>query len=438
MAEVPMPRLSDSMEEGTILRWLKAEGEWVERGEELVEIETDKANMVYEADEDGVLTIIAAQGETVAVGAPIAALGEASAGSSGSDDPAKAAEPSGNDDPAKAAEPGRGSNSSPSAASAVLAVEQMPSAPVQPPGANGDRGRISASPVARRAATSLGVSLESVSGTGPYGRIFKADVVRAADEGLPSAPAEVAPPAATPPATPADATAPPPPKSAKGEVSTVELSRLQQTVARRMAESKARAPHFTLTSEVDMTEALALRAELMRQDAGAPTVNDLLIRAAALALRRNPKVNGSYRDGSVELYGRVNVGVAVATDGGLVVPVIEDADALSLSELSAEALRLAGRVRDGTITPPELAGGTFTVSNLGMFGIDSFAGVINPPQAAILCAGTVRPRPVAREDGALVARQLALLTLVSDHRILYGADSAAFLRDLKGSLERPL
>ena len=351
--------------------------------------------MVYEADESGVLAIIVAEGKTVAIGEPIASLG-----------------------PPGAAGP------------APVTAAAAPATAASPVAANGGARRTSASPVARRAAAKLGVALESVSGSGPNERIFKADVVRAAER-APQTAIAASVPAAEPraPAAVADA---------KGEVEVVDLSRLQRTIARRMAESKATAPHFTLTREVDMTEALVLRAELKRQGAGAPSVNDLIVRACALALRAHPKVNGSYVDGHFAFHPRINIGIAVSTEDGLVVPVIQDADALSFSQLALESRALAERTRDGTITPPQLAGGTFTVSNLGMYGVDAFAGVINPPQAAILCVGATRPRPVVGEDGTVVGRELAALTLVSDHRILYGADSAAFLRDLEDLLTRPL
>jgi pyruvate dehydrogenase E2 component (dihydrolipoamide acetyltransferase) len=400
MAEVTMPRLSDSMEEGTIVAWLKAEGDQVARGEPLAEIETDKANMVFEADDAGLLTILVPAGETVAIGVPIATLGDGheppeSAGRS----PAQAPEP----EPA----PATGSGAEPAGA--------LP---------GGVAARISASPVARRAASKLGVPLESVTGTGPYGRIFKSDVMDAAQR----APTPAAPTGEAVPST----------ASAKGEVEVIEPSRAQAVVARRMAESKATAPHFSVARDVDMTDALALRAELKRQEVGAPSLNDFVVRACALALRAHPKVNGAYVDGSFELYGRINIGIAVATPDNLVVPVVADADALSLAALAAETRRLVERTRSGAVTPPELAGGTFTVSNLGTHGVDSFTGVVNPPQAAILCAGAARARPAVGADGELTVRELATLTLVADHRILYGADAAAFLGAVADLLQRPL
>ncbi|WP_228430817.1 dihydrolipoamide acetyltransferase family protein [Baekduia soli] len=223
----------------------------------------------------------------------------------------------------------------------------------------------------------------------------------------------------------------------KGETTTVELSRLQQTVARRMAESRATIPDFSLQMDVDASALLALRDRLRELGDHPPSVNDLVVKAAALALVRHPRVNASWRDGAVELYARVNVGVAVAAEQGLVVPTIADADRKSLGTIAAEARALAERVRAAEITPPELAGGTFTVSNLGMFGVSAFTAVINPPQAAILAVGAVREVPAVR-DGALVAVPTMGLTLCCDHRVLDGSQGARYLAEVRDLLEQPL
>jgi pyruvate dehydrogenase E2 component (dihydrolipoamide acetyltransferase) len=225
--------------------------------------------------------------------------------------------------------------------------------------------------------------------------------------------------------------------TAKGETTIVALSRVQQTIARRMAESKATIPDFTLQSEVDMEECVNLRAELKRVSSQhTPTYNDMVLKATALALREHPRANGSYRDGELQLHARVNVGVAVAAPGALVVPTVFDADEKSLGEIARETRGLAARVREQTITPPELSGGTFTVSNLGMYGIRSFTAIINPPQVAILSVGSVEQRAVVREE-ELLARHTMTLTLVCDHRILYGADAALFLARIRELLEAP-
>jgi pyruvate dehydrogenase E2 component (dihydrolipoamide acetyltransferase) len=388
---IVMPRLSDTMEEGTILRWLKADGEHVGRGEELVEIETDKANMTYESDQEGTLQIVAAEGDTLAVGQTIAHIGE------GGD--------------STAAAPGAEAPPPPAEPSPAPPTEQSP-----PP------ERIKASPVARRVASEQGVDLHAVSGSGPGGRIVKADV-EAAGEQTEAPSASAAPP--------------PPVEGAKGETTTQELSRTQRTIARRMAESKATIPDFTLAMDVDMEECVALRTQLKQlAQPDAPTYNDMVVKASALALREHPRANASYRDGSFELHARVNVGVAVASDDALVVPTVFDADTKSLGEIARETRALAGHVRDASITPPELGGGTFTVSNLGMFGVTRFTAIVNPPQAAILSVGALEPRAVVREE-QIVARHTMTLTLACDHRILYGADAARFLARIRELLEQP-
>jgi pyruvate dehydrogenase E2 component (dihydrolipoamide acetyltransferase) len=225
--------------------------------------------------------------------------------------------------------------------------------------------------------------------------------------------------------------------TAKGETTTVELTRTQQTIARRMAESKATIPDFTLQVEVDMEDCVKLRSELKRlSQSEAPTYNDMVVKASALALREHPHANGSYRDGRLQLHSRVNVGVAVAADDALVVPTVFDAEEKSLGEIARETRALAERVRAGTITPPELGGGTFTVSNLGMYGVRSFTAIINPPQSAILSVGSLEPRTVVR-DGEVVPRHTMTLTLACDHRILYGAGAAQFLARVRELLEAP-
>ena len=412
-----MPRLSDTMEEGTILRWLIADGESVRRGDELVEIETDKATMTYESDLDGVLAIVAAEGDTLPVGAVIARVGEAGAGNSSS-----ASVPSPEVAPAR--------ETTPTPATGA------------PPVAEEDGERVKASPLARRIARENDVDLHTLTGTGPGGRIVKADVQAASgrEHGASTTP----PDAGTPP-TPAPGAGFAGITTAKGETTEVELSRTQQTIARRMAESKATIPHFALQTDIDMDDCVALRSELKRLGhADAPTYNDMVVKACALALREHPRANSSYRDGRLQLHARVNVGVAVAvesagvsTGGALIVPTVFDADVKSLGEIARETRALAAHVRDASITPPELGGGTFTVSNLGMFGVTSFTAIINPPQAAILSVGAVGPRPVVREDGEIAARHAMTVTLACDHRVLYGADAARFLARIRELLEQP-
>jgi pyruvate dehydrogenase E2 component (dihydrolipoamide acetyltransferase) len=433
MAEIVMPRLSDTMEEGTILRWLKQDGEHVARGEELVEIETDKAAMVYESDQDGTLQRVAAEGDTLPVGQVIARVGDAAAG--GADDMGAASDAG----QVAAGDAQAGDVPSANGAAREQSEEKLVESVVETGTPTRQGGRLKASPLARRIAHEQGVDLAALSGSGPGGRIVKADVEAAAGAG----PGPAAESAAQAPAAPGT---PPGPSAsgaredvatAKGQTTTQELSRMQQTIARRMAESKATIPDFTLQSDVDMEACVALRTELKRiSSQDAPTYNDMVVKAAALALREYPRANGSYKDGTLQLHSRVNVGVAVAAQDALVVPTVFDADEKSLGEIAREARALAGRVRDGTVTPPELGGGTFTVSNLGMYGIKSFNAIINPPQAAILSVGSVEARAVVRE-GQLVARHTMTLSLVCDHRILYGADAAEFLARIRELLQTP-
>jgi pyruvate dehydrogenase E2 component (dihydrolipoamide acetyltransferase) len=423
MPEIVMPRLSDSMEEGTILQWLKQVGDDVAVGDELVEIETDKANMAYESDVAGKLTeIVAAEGETLPIGSVIAQIGEG--------DGSAAPTPEPDESPA----------------------EQPKAAINAPADSNGGDERTKASPVARRIAKEKQLDLAQLEGSGPGGRIVKADVERAAasaggaDSEGPRT--EAQPPAAGPPeavAGPADVAVGPPsaapgPETAKGTVSYEDPSKLQSTVARRMSESKATAPHFYLEAEIDMSRLVEARSQIKagaKEGDVVPSFNDMVVKACALALRDHPRANGAYRDGRFELYSRVNVGVAVAARDALVVPTIFDADQKNLRQIAGDSRTLAQRVRDEQITPPELSGATFTVSNLGMFGIDSFAAVINPPQAAILAVGTISERPVVR-DGQTTTAHLMRVNLACDHRILYGAPAAEFLSRVRTLLEEPL
>ena len=408
-----MPRLSDSMEEGTIVRWLKRDGDEVARGEELVEIETDKATMAYESDTAGMLQITAPEGATLAVGAKIAVIGD--------DDAAPSAAPAAAAPVAEVEAPAPPAPDPP-----ALAAAPSPPAPASEP-ASGER--VKASPIARRIAGEIGLDLHSVSGSGPGGRIVKADVEGAGT----AAPASTR---ATAPATTSSGDE----TSGRGTVTATEPTRTQTLIARRMAESRATVPSFMLQISVDMTTATTLRAELKATAAegqAVPTINDMVVKASALALREQPQANGAWRDGKFEHYSRINIGVAVAGPGTLVVPTVFDADTKTLAEISTETGELAERVRSGTITPPQTSGGTFTVSNLGMFGVRSFEAVINTPQAAILAVGAVEQRPAVHE-GEIEARMLMELTLACDHRILYGADGAKLLARIKALLEAPL
>jgi pyruvate dehydrogenase E2 component (dihydrolipoamide acetyltransferase) len=459
--DVTMPRLSDSMEEGTVLKWLVEAGGEVKRGEPLVEIETDKANMTYESDADGTLIeIVAQEGDTLAIGETIARIGDPSEAGEKSARPERAADEGAG---AKSeADGGEGEEAEPTEAEERVPVgaeakgeargaagagdgggeTQAGTATKERAPSNGDGGRVKASPVARRMARELGVELARLEGSGPGGRIVKADVQAAADSGA-AAPGDgdgAKAEAATAEA-PARAEAAEPQRGeagAKGEAQIQELTRLQQTVSRRMAESKATAPDFSISLTVDMTQAVELRKRLKAVTDPAPSFNDMVVKAAATALGEHPRVNGAYRDGKFELYERVNIGVAVAGEDALVVATVFDCDRKSLGQIARDARALAEKVRDKSITPPELSGATFTVSNLGMFGIEQFTAIINPPQAAILTVGKLAKQPAVDDTGRIVARDQMSLSLVCDHRILYGADGARFLARVKELLEQPL
>jgi len=426
ITRVLMPRLSDSMEEGVIVQWLIADGDEVAVGQEIVEVETDKATMPYEAESAGKIHVRAAEGDTVAVGAVIAVIGDDD-GAEPMAEAAGALPPAASDADTQAApRPGR-------EAIGAAGAGHRPTASAT--GEGGPR-RVDASPVARRIALELGVDLAAVSGTGPGGRVVKADVRGASVSTAPrsAAPARV-PRERAVASDPARGVA----ESTKGTLTVREPTRLQQVIARRMAESKAIAPDFVLKTDVDMEAAVALRAQLrtvIGPETKLPSYNDFVIKACALALRETPLANGSYADGHFELHSRVNIGVAVAATGALVVPTIFDADQKSLGEIGRSSRELAQKVRDGRITPPELSGGTFSVSNLGMFGVDEFTAVINPPQAAILAVGSLKQRAVVY-DGELAARHTMTISLSCDHRILYGAEAAEFLAHIRRLLEAP-
>ena len=390
--ELTMPKLSDSMADAVIIRWLKGPGETFTRGDALIEVETDKATVVYEAEWDGTLgAILVPEGGTAGVGDAIATVsngdGEAS--------------------------PPRPRVATPERAPALASDGDRAPAPI----AAG--ARANASPVARRAAVELGVSLHGIAGTGPGGRVTVEDVRAAADSGAPA---------------PGRADAP-----GKGEVESRELTPTETTIARRLTESATTTPVLTAAADVDVSLIVALRRG--GRDAGeeVPSLNDFVVKAAALALREHPRLNSSYADGRIETYSRVNVGIAVATeDDALLVPVVLDADRKPLAEIAADSRRLADAARRRALTPEQLHHATFTVSNLGMFGVRSFTAIVDPPQAAILAVGGARRE--AFEDGpARVSfRNVITVTLTCDHRVVYGAHAAQFLSRLRELLERPL
>jgi len=403
--EIKLPRLGQGMESGTIVKWLKKEGDAVEKGEPLYELDTDKVTQEVESDAGGVLLKIAIREGEVPVGQTVAVIGEQGEEIAyEADAPSAKEEPEteGSRAPARDEERARGARAS-------TRVE-TPSGD----GATRTDGRIKASPLARRIARERGIDLAQLRGTGPEGRIVAEDVERAA-----------ATPAAAPVAAP------------PGEVELVPLTSIRRTIARRLTEAW-QIPVFELTIDIDMTRALALRQQLVERagDGPKPTLSDLLTKICAVALLRNRAVNAHFSDDGIKRFPTADIGIAVAAPQGLVVPVIRLAESRSILEIAAARADIVGRARENKLTREDLEDGTFTISNLGMFGVQQFIAVLNPPQAAILAVGSVEERPVAR-DGELVARPLMTVTLTCDHRAVDGADGARFLEDVKAFLEEP-
>ena len=428
-----MAQLSPTMEEGKLIEWKVAEGDAVAQGDVVAEIETDKANMDVEALGGGVLRKIVVQaGATVPVGALIGVIAEPD---ESIDDllaeAEAAAEADGGDQPAE----------DPAEEPAATAVPPEPVAPVEvaadPAGATPGRagavagGRIKASPVARRMAAESGIALAGLAGSGPGGRIVKADVEAALAGGPAVAPSPV--PAPPPPLPPAPAPLPP-----GLEDRVEEASQMRKAIARRLGQSIGPVPHFFLTTEVDMGRALELRADLnARFTDGKIGVTDLLLKATAEALNRHPAVNASWEENAIRYHGAVHLGIAVALDEGLITPVLRDAGRKGLRQISVEARDLIARARARKLAPEEYQGGTFSVSNLGMFEIDQFTAIINPPEAGILAIGQTVEKPVA-VDGQVVVRKRMRVTMSCDHRVIDGATGAAFLGGFKAMLENPL
>jgi pyruvate dehydrogenase E2 component (dihydrolipoamide acetyltransferase) len=393
--EIKLPRLGQGMESGTIVKWLKSEGDPVEKGEPLYELDTDKVTQEVEADASGVLLKIAVNEGEVDVGKTVAVIGE-----QGESVPDEAPAPE-------------------AAAKPEAKRESPPPEPLQQTVAREDGrdgGRVKASPLARRIARERGIELASLQGTGPEGRIVAEDVERAAAA---PAPAAVAAP------------------EAPGEAEVVELTSLRRTIARRMTEAW-QAPAFQISMSADMTRALELRKRLveLNPDGPKPTVSDLLTKVCAAALMRHREANAHFEGDRIRLLPSADIGIAVATDRGLLVPVIRACERRSIAEIAAARADLVDRARAGKLQQADLEGGSFTISNLGMYGVEQFVAVLNPPQAAILAVGAAQDAPVAR-DGAVEVRPLMTMTLTCDHRSIDGATAADFLRTVKTFLEEP-
>ena len=413
---VHMEALSPTMEEGRLVKWTKKEGDPVKTGETLAEVETDKAVMELVARADGSLVkIVVPEGKTVPVGAAVAYIG--APGEKVSD--------------ASTAAPVATSGSGKREAGNVATAPSPTPVPSASPGPS-DATRVKASPLARRIATEAGVDLKLVTGSGPGGRVVKRDLDSAATRAPAAAPMSAT--AATFPVSRV-----PRPESTGAAFEDVALTQIRKTIARRLATSLGPIPHFFLTTEVDMERAAEARVALNKDlgDQGKVSFNDIIVKATALALTRHRACNAWFQDDHIRYWNEVYLGMAVAVEDGLITPVVRDADQKSLSQISVEARALADRARRRQLKPDEYTGATFSVSNLGMFDIDQFTAVINPPEAGILAVGTVVEKPVVLE-GQVVPRKRLRLTMSCDHRVIDGATGAAFLKTLKQMLENPL
>ena len=413
MAElISMPKLGFDMAEGLLQEWLKKVGDVVTEGETIGVVETDKASVEVPAFRSGVLLkILVEAGTSVPIGAPIAVIGSAgetvdlaALGLTGA-----------------------------AAAPAAPAVQEAAAGPAPEPEAeavSAEEGRLLASPVAARMAAELGIDLRQVTGSGPGGRIIKRDIEAHLKE-REKAPAKAAP-------TP---TIPTPSFEPGLESYTVEpLSPMRRTIGRRMVESKQQAPHFYVTMDVNMAAAMELRAQLnaILPEEGKVSVNDLVIKAAAIALRQFPKINASFAGDEIRVQNPVHIGIAVARETGLLTVVVRDCDLKTPVQIASEAREVIGRAREGRMKPDDMVGGTFTISNLGMFDVEDFCAIINPPQAAILAVGAVKRVPVVDADGALAVGTRMKMTISADHRVTDGAEAARFLQAVKAALEQPM
>ncbi|GAP62107.1 pyruvate dehydrogenase E2 component [Ardenticatena maritima] len=458
--ELTLPKLGFDMEEGAIAAWLKNEGDPVKKGEVVAEVETDKATVEMEAPADGVLLkILVPAGQVVPVNTPVALIGE----------PGEAVETAAAPTPAVAEETAPTPEPAPASAPAVAPAEEVKATPVarrlaeehgvdlsrvqgtgpggritkedvqahleqadEPPPPDG----VKASPAARRRARELGVDIRQVPGSGPDGRIVIRDVEAFAER----AAAVVETPAPAPTPAPTAPTAPVVPVQPIGAAEEIPLTRMRQRIAEVMTASKAPVPHFYVTMSIDMDAAMALRQQInatLADEGIKVSVNDMIVKAAALALRKFPNINASFAGDKIIRHGDVNVGIAVAVESGLLTVVVRNADQKSLSQIAAEARAKVQRAREGKVQPDDIGGSTFTVSNLGMYGVDSFVAVITPPEAAILAVGGVQKVPVVRND-EIVVGQVLKVTLSADHRVTDGAEAAEFLVEFKRLLENPM
>ena len=455
--KVEMPKLSDTMEEGVLAKWNIKEGDTVSAGDVIADVETDKATMEMEVFDSGtVLKLLVDEGDTIPLGGLVAVIGEpgedisglVAGGASGDAAPSAASESSTEPATKTASEPDTEPASQPpsDAASTPASSSGDSFDPIFggiSGGSAGDagdstpgstEGRVKASPLAKKVAAEKGLDLQSVQGSGPNGRVVIADVEKALTGGAstPSTPASSPSSAASSPSP-----APAPANRPSSGSETVKVSQMRKTIARRLSESKFTNPHFYVSVDVDMANVVEARGQLNQVSPVKISFNDIILKAAALSLKKHPWVNGSWNESEMTIHHDVHIAFAVAVDEGLLTPVITHTDQKSLMEISAESKELAGLAREKKLQPQQMDGSTFTISNLGMFGIDEFTAIINPPNAAILAVGGIRDEAVVK-DGAIVPGKRMKLTLSSDHRIVDGAKAAEYLNELKHMLENPL
>jgi pyruvate dehydrogenase E2 component (dihydrolipoamide acetyltransferase) len=466
-----MPQLSDTMKIGVMRKWRKNEGEKMSPGEVLAEVETDKATMDFEAFDEGVLLKrLIVDGTSVPVGTPIAIIGKTgeditaliaeAAARSGGGKPAakaeapKAAAPAPKPAPAPAAAPAP----APAPAKAAPAPRPAPAPRAAAPAPAAPAGKVLASPLARKLATDLGIDLRAVQGSGPGGRIVERDVKAVADRGAGAPANDAAEEVSAEAASPAIASAPPvsaaapvpaqlvPERRAEVRPTTPvpsddvvkPLSMMRRTIATRLLEAKTTIPHFYLTADVDMDAAMEFREQVAQVHGAKLSVNDLVLKACALVMRRIPEANASFTEEAIIEHAHVHIGMAVAIEDGLITPVIRDADKKTIGQIAGESREMAKRARDRKLKPDEYTGATFSVSNLGMLGVRDFAAIINPPEGGILAVGTVRKEPVVNKEGKIVVGQRMSLTISCDHRVIDGALGAKVLQAIVGILEKPI
>ncbi|HET7339593.1 MAG TPA: dihydrolipoamide acetyltransferase family protein [Candidatus Dormibacteraeota bacterium] len=414
MPDVNMPKLSDTMEEGTIVEWKKKSGDAVKAGDVLAEVESDKATFDLEADSDGTLQILVEQGVPAKIGAPIARIGEGGGAPAKEQPKAKPKEPPTPEPVAEERAPVQKS----------APPREAPPPPQEQPSADGHEDGVKASPLAKRLAAEMGVDLAAIKGTGPEGRIVKEDVLAAGTSR---------------PAT--DRRRPQADRRVGAELEIVEPNRMQSTIARRMLDAKTTVPEFQVTVEARVDLAVSLRQQMKESIPGADkvTMTDFLVRACALALRKFPEVNSSWIEGKFQRKRSINIGLAVAPSQGmgLLVPVVHDADVKDIVQISIESRQVIERARAGRPNEGDLSGATFSISNLGMYGVDEFTAIINPPEAAILAVGAIKDVPVV-EGERIVPGKVMRMTLSVDHRVFYGATAAQFMAEVKRLVENPV